>query len=122
MYKYFKISEFNCKCFKCRNDKNYVTVIKPELLELLDKARSISKIPYVINSGHRCQAHNYSEGGIKNSSHILGWAADIQCLNATARFKIINALLMVGFERLGIYKGFIHADIDPTKPKEVIWD
>ena len=121
MFKHFKLDEFKCKCLKCRNSVDYVNPISLDLVGLLDKARSISNIPYVITSGHRCKAHNYAEGGVKNSSHTLGYAADIQALSSTHRFKILNALLMVGFERIGIYKSFIHADIDPTKPNSVMW-
>ena len=34
---------------------------------------------------------------------------------------MLQALLSVGFNRIGVGSGFIHVDIDKSKPSDVIW-
>jgi len=60
-------------------------------------------------------------GGTENSSHLRGFAADIHATSSADRFKILSALIEVGFNRIGIAKTFIHVDADPIKTKDVIW-
>ena len=45
--------------------------------ELLEPARLIVG-PIIINSGFRCEAVNRKVGGVKNSQHLIGQAADIR--------------------------------------------
>ena len=45
--------------------------------QLLEPARQIVG-PIIINSGFRCEAVNRRVGGVKNSQHLLGQAADIR--------------------------------------------
>ena len=60
-------------------------------------------------------------GGTKTSSHLKGYAIDVSCDNSADRFRLIEVLMLVGFNRLGIAKTFIHVDNDPDKSKNVIW-
>jgi uncharacterized protein YcbK (DUF882 family) len=113
--KFFKLEEFTCKC-GCG-----LTNISPTLVSKLDKARGIADIPFVINSGCRCEKHNKMVGGSKSSSHLKGLAVDIKATTSTQRYKIINALLIAGFTRIGVAKTFIHVDIDQDKARNVIW-
>ena len=92
------------------------------LVELLDQAREIAGLAFHITSGYRSPQHNRAVGGVKNSSHTKGLAADIQAHGSGTRYHILAALIKVGFNRIGIGKGFIHVDIDETKHKEGIWD
>lgn len=87
---------------------------------MLDIARGLAGIPFVVNSACRCKAHNRAVGGIRNSAHRSGLACDIRCLNSKDRYKIIFALKTAGFTRILIYKTFIHVDIDPSKPQEIL--
>jgi len=87
----------------------------------LDQARGIAQVPFVLTSAWRCHAHNTAVGGKITSAHIYGMAVDIACSNSRDRFRIIYALIQVGFTRIGIGKDFIHADIDGTKDAEVVW-
>lgn len=111
---YFNLNEFMCPC--CGGND-----IKPELVERLQKARSMAGFPFKIDSGWRCEAHNKEIGGEEKSSHMLGWAADIACGASAIRHTLIESLQCAGFNRFGIGKTFIHADCDPAKPKNVIW-
>ena len=61
--KYFRRSEFNCKC-GCNT--NY---IDSDFLEMMDRARRIAGVPFKINSGYRCEKHPLSKKN-PTSSHI----------------------------------------------------
>lgn len=105
MSKYFKNKELN---------------MNVDFLAKLDEAREFSGIPFVINSAWRSPTHPES---IKNptSSHIKGLAVDIKATDSKTRFKILEALLSVGFTRIGIANTFIHVDLDFDKTQQVIW-
>ena len=103
------------KFFKEIEDK-----MDEEFLERLDQARAFADIPFIINSAYRSPNHPLS---IKNpsSSHIKGLAVDIKATDNATRFKIIDALLFVGFKRIGIADKFIHVDMDYGKRQDIIW-
>jgi zinc D-Ala-D-Ala carboxypeptidase len=113
--KYFKPEEFECKC-GC-NKQN----MEEQFIRRLDIARMNSTIPFTINSGCRCAKHNAKIGGIKTSSHLYGWAADIKTATSSERYEILAALLDAGFRRIGIGKNFLHVDDDEDKPADVAW-
>jgi len=92
-----------------------------DFLDLLDEARAIADIPFTINSGYRTELHNEKVGGKPDSSHLKGLAADISCNDSRSRFIIIDALLEVGFTRIGIAATFIHVDLDDEKDRNVLW-
>ena len=91
-----------------------------DFLIKLDKAREFAKVPFVINSAYRSPEHKES---IKNptSSHIKGLAVDIKATDSRTRYKVLNALMHVGFNRIGIADTFIHVDDDKDKSQQVIW-
>ena len=91
-----------------------------DFLVKLDKAREFAKVPFVINSAYRSPEHAES---IKNptSSHIKGLAVDIKATDSRTRYKVLNALMHVGFNRIGIADTFINVDDDKDKSQQVIW-
>ena len=89
---------------------------------MLNYARSIANIPFVVTSGYRCEQHNKEVDGVENSAHTRGFAADIKAANSTKRFIIVNALLRAGFKRIGVGKTFVHCDADSTLPQGVMFD
>jgi len=91
-----------------------------DFLFVLDEARDFAGIPFIINSAYRSPDHPLS---IKNpsSSHIKGLAVDIKATDSVTRFKIVKALIDVGFTRIGIADTFIHVDLDLDKTQNVIW-
>lgn len=113
-FKYFHMDEFACSC--CGKNEMSKAVVK-----MLDEARHIAGIPFVITSGYRCPINNLNVGGSPKSSHLRGLAADIQCLTSRARFVILDAVSQVRFDRIGIADSFIHVDDDPYKASRVIW-
>lgn len=107
-YRHFKLSEFACRC--CGENK-----ISPLLVEKLDTARAIAKTPFVITSGYRCPKHNEAVGGVSNSKHLEGLAADILTSDSKARYKILSSLLAAGFTSMILYKHFIHVEYSEAR-------
>ena len=113
---HFKITEFDSP-----DKKGSGKYMDKTFLSMLDEARNIAKVPFPINSGYRTKQRNKKVGGVRNSSHLKGLACDIRCVNSNHRYLIVNALLDVGFTRIGISRTFLHVDIDMYKPPNVIW-
>jgi len=114
--KYFKPSDFACKCGCGFND------MKPDFLSRLINAREFSGVPYVINSGCRCEQHN-KDVGSTSQNHVIGRAVDIKAKDSRTRFKILRGLIKAGFTRIGIHEHFIHVDnmeVEGSSP-EVCW-
>lgn len=112
--KYFKPAEFDCKCGCGKNN------ISLDLVQLLDHVRYTVRFPMEITSGCRCDAYNLQVGGVADSAHVLGLAADISADTSFKRFALLNALISF-FPRVGVGATFIHVDIDATKPQLVAW-
>lgn len=93
----------------------------PEFMARLQHLRTRCGFPFEINSGFRTEHWNKVVGGASNSAHLRGRAADIACTNSAYRFEIVDGALALGFRRIGIAKGFVHLDDDPTLPKRVLW-
>ncbi len=110
--RFFRKSEFACSC--CG-----VVTLDISFALRLDLAREIAGMPFVITSGYRCHAHNVEVGGVKQSAHMAGLAADISCPDSVTRLKILRGLIVAGFRRIGIGKNFIHCDVDASKPNNV---
>lgn len=108
MYKYFQSNE--------------IVGLKPEFVTLLDQARGIAGIPFIITSGYRDPAHNAAVGGVMDSAHETGLAVDLLIKDGISGEKINSALHKVGLNRFGYYQdGHLHVDYDLTKPNPCYW-
>ena len=111
---HFSTDELECKCCgECHMDREFIAK--------LEAARVYADVPFSINSGYRCNKHNFCAGGKKTSAHMKGMAADIACEDDHTRYVIIMALVKAGFTRMGIGVKFIHVDNDFTKNAERVW-
>ena len=108
---HFHASEFVCPC--CGTGH-----VKPKLIELLEELRTtLGDNPIHINSAYRCPKHNEEVGGVANSQHVFGNAADITIpLVGFNRAK--KAVESLDFDGVGLYPPigkdpawFIHVDI-----------
>lgn len=115
-WRYFKLDEFSCPC--CNRNK-----ISYDLVTKLDRSRDLSGVPFRINSGYRCESYNASPRirGKKRSAHLKGLAVDIHAPTGSLKGVILPSLYAVGIKRVGIYKTFIHADIDDNLPHPMIF-
>ncbi|MCO8194386.1 peptidoglycan-binding protein [Anaerofustis sp. NSJ-163] len=74
--KYFKKSEFKCQC-RGKYCNGYPAEMSSKLIDILEKLRAYFGKPITITSGLRCKKHNAEVGGVSNSQHQYGKAADI---------------------------------------------
>lgn len=100
----FTLKELACKC-GCG-----LMIEDPGFISKLVCARKLSACRYVITSWCRCVSHNTAISGDPNSLHMLGMAVDISTISAIHRCKVVNGLLVAGFNRIFIYSKHIHAD------------
>lgn len=108
---YFNYSEFDSPDAPGSGEQK----MDEQFLRMLDNCRANAGIPFSITSGYRTVAHNTTVGGVPNSSHVHGYAADIACNSSYERGLIISSAVFAGFTRIGIAKTFIHVDNDPNK-------
>lgn len=95
-----------------------------DLADSLQVLRDFLGEPIRINSAYRSPEHNEAIGGVKNSQHILGKAADIKVKDIETKdlYLIIDSLIIDGKMKqggLGLYDTFVHYDIRGSKAR---WD
>ena len=111
--KYFKESEFYCKC-GC-----YPSKMDDKLMDILDDIRDHFNTPVFVSSGYRCEEHNEYVGGVKNSKHVLGIASDIVVRGVPSSEVYIYVTNKYPNELgVGRYTNFTHID---TRPKKARW-
>ncbi len=112
---HFSRQEFDCQDGSSYPDEWITSRLKP-LCEALELIREQLGKPLIISSGYRTVKHNRRIGGVRNSQHVQGQAADIQCSNVTSSkiCKIIRSLIAEGKipkGGVGLYSSFVHYDI-----------
>lgn len=107
------------KEFECRDGCTMPTEARQNIEALvenvLDPARERYGGPITVNSGYRCPRHNADVGGVRNSQHTKGEAADI-CPVKSEKIKVKSELERLGrlivengrFDQLIYYPTFIH--------------
>ena len=115
--KYFKKSEFACKCGKYCG--GYPAEIDMDMVKIADKIRAKIGKPITINSGLRCKTHNANVGGVSNSQHLLGKAADLGCPSGCTPTQMASIAeeIMGDTGGIGIYSWGIHIDTRSTKSR-----
>ena len=78
--KNFEPTEFRCNCGRCTG---YPTWMKQVELKHLQKIRNHYGKPMTITSGLRCSYENSRVGGVANSGHTKGYAADFYMQGVT---------------------------------------
>lgn len=97
----------------------YKDNVKRLVTEVLQPLRDALGMPIKITSGYRTPEYNKNCGGVENSQHLLGRAADIDIvgLSAEEANHVVRGY-MIGRHTfteqgggVGWYKGFTHVDI-----------
>lgn len=95
---HFAKYEFRCPCGNCNGYPGGVTNAK--LLTILEGLRSYYGKPVTITSGQRCASYNSRVGGISNSAHKTGKAADFYipgiCNTAAGRNQVMAKARALG--------------------------
>ena len=121
--KYFSISELSHSAtadfYKIDNTPSPEVVKNLEILveKILDVAREELGQPIYVNCGYRCEEVNKLVGGVKNSQHILGKAADIWAKDMK---KLWGILSKMDFDQLIRYKTFYHISYNGDKNRHQI--
>ena len=114
--KNFTRHEFECKC-GCGFDR-----VNAKLVRALQKIRDAFGKPIYISSGCRCPVHNKAVGGVWNSQHTLGRAADIywhgdicELYNLVYDMYERGELPDIHFMKLYKSNNFMHIDVRKEK-------
>ena len=114
--KYFKRSEFACKCGKYCN--GFPVEPNEKLVKTLETIREHFGAPVTISSGIRCKTHNTNVGGATKSQHMEGTAADIKVKGVLPSEVVAYAeSLMPNTGGIGTYNTFTHIDVRSTKSR-----
>lgn len=110
--KNFQIKEFTCPHCK-------VTLIAYKLLDGLQQLRDKIEKPIVINSGFRCNEYNKAKGGVINSRHLYGDAADIRVPGMSSTQLKVKVEQIPVFEGggIGLYRTYVHVDTRGVKAR-----
>ena len=105
---HFNLSEFACPC--CHK-----VMLHPGLLAKLVALRNVLEKPVYITSGYRCPSYNRKVGGVANSYHCIGLAADIQVKEINL-MELLAYAEEIDFSGIGFYekRHFLHLDVRPT--------
>jgi uncharacterized protein YcbK (DUF882 family) len=111
----FSEREFACKGQDCCDG---MTMLNFELIGVLQRLRNHFDDSVTITSSYRCPIHNKRVGGVSNSQHMLGTAADIQV-------KYISPMNVAAYldelypntYGIGTYNTFTHIDVRTTKAR-----
>ena len=106
--KNFQSTEF--ACHHCGE-----IVIDMRLIVMLERLRrAIEDRPIIITSGYRCKKHNKAVGGVRNSQHLLGRAADIKVVGLSPN-DLGERARAIGLTFVLEYKTWIHVDVREVK-------
>jgi len=114
--KNFDEDEFRCQDKSAGHNEWYfcggIAVVHPELVEKLQLLRDEVGRPVKITSGYRCPAYNTVIGGVVNSQHKLGRAADVYVAGMTPG-EVAEVAEEIGFRGIGVYasRNFTHLDV-----------
>ena len=116
--RYFTRAEFKCKCGG-RFCNGYPVEIDMNMVKIADKIREKIGKPITVNSGLRCKTHNSNVGGVSNSQHLLGKAADLGCPSGCtpAQMASIADEIMGDTGGIGTYSWGIHIDTRSIKAR-----
>ena len=88
---------------------------------LLEPARLLVG-PIIINSGFRCEAVNRKVGGVRNSQHLIGQAADIRPSDPAQFWKLVEYLKKCPYtDQLLTGNGWLHISWNPfSQPRQYV--
>lgn len=114
--KYFKDEEFRKAVPSCS-----LSDMDEEFMKRIDDCREFAGIPFVVNSAFRSIDYEKKKGRSGESMHTKGKALDIRCRTNAERYRILVALIVFGFHRIGIGSNFIHVDCGYPASEPIIW-
>ena len=110
---YFERKEFKCQCGG-KYCNGYPVEPQEHLVRIVDEIRRRLGVPVSIvdagGSGVRCATHNRNVGGVSNSWHLYGRAADLHSSATPAQMYAVAEEVLGNTGGLGLYNWGIHVD------------
>lgn len=113
-----KLSDnFTVREFACQDGSDKV-LIDTDLVAILQKIRDHFGKPITFNSAYRTASHNRKAGGVSNSQHVKGTAADI-VVSGVAPVEVAKyaEYIMPKKGGIGVYPGFVHIDVRANRSR-----
>lgn len=89
------------------------------LCDALDQFRETAGKPVIVDDAYRCPVHNKAVGGVPDSQHVLGEAADIRIdgLTATQLYEIALKVLAIHGIGRDDHENYLHVDVRENEAK-----
>lgn len=115
---FFQPKEFRCPCCGAGQPAALLVLFLEVLRRTWDG-------PVMVNSGYRCARHNAEVGGVRQSRHLLGCAADVRpsAPEFIEPFQFLVGRLAgrVPDWELKLYPRFVHVAV-PREEAARLWD
>ena len=117
--------------------------VDEEFLMFIEDMRVIAQVPFNPTSWCRCPIHNKNSGGIDDSAHTRGTAADFEASSGRERYRFLACFFLAQLYQdcvitlaearlylkammenscgIGIADDFVHVDKDHVKPRPAAW-
>jgi hypothetical protein len=114
---FFDREEFRCQC-KGKYCNGFPVEPEEELVRVCNEIRRRLGVPVSIvdsgGSGVRCSRHNASVGGVGNSNHLYGRAADLHSGKSPQEMYRVAETVLGNTGELGLYDWGIHVGVNCT--------
>lgn len=132
MGKYFTLKELTNSTTAIRKhiknipDKNQEQNLIDLIDNILDPLREAYGKPIIVSSGFRSKELNAAIGGVNNSQHMQGYAADIRTVEDTPQenkklFDIVQELKLPYDQLIDEYNyNWIHVSYSPKNRKQIL--
>ena len=112
---FFDREEFRCQC-KGKYCNGFPVEPEEELVRVCNDIRRRLGVPVSIvdsgGSGVRCPRHNTAVGGVENSNHLYGRAADLHSSKSPKEMARVAEEVMGNTGEIGIYSWGIHVGVN----------
>lgn len=112
---YFTREEFRCQC-KGKYCNGFPVEPQEKLVRACDEIRRRLGVPVSIvdsgGSGVRCPRHNAAVGGVGNSNHLYGRAADLHSKKSPEEMARVAEEVIGNTGEIGIYSWGIHVGVN----------
>ena len=112
---YFDREEFRCQC-KGKYCNGFPVEPQEKMVRTVDEIRRRLGVPVTIvesgGSGVRCPVHNANVGGVANSNHLTGNAADLHSGKSPKEMVRVAEEVMGNTGEIGVYDWGIHVGVN----------
>ena len=112
---FFTREEFRCQC-KGKYCNGFPVEPQEKMVRTVDEIRRRLGVPVTIvesgGSGVRCPIHNANVGGVSNSNHLTGNAADLHSGKSPQEMARVAEEVMGNTGEIGIYDWGIHVGVN----------